>query len=101
MTGTSANARRCGLDIDQAAVARSRERRAMRANILKSTMVAIGPRRECFATDLLHDSVLRDPTDRNHQRNDPRIPLTTINNDGVRVVSFARVTLPDRQEETR
>jgi hypothetical protein len=35
---------------------------------------------------LLHDSVLLDPTDRNHQRNDPRIPLTTINNDGVRVV---------------
>jgi uncharacterized protein (DUF2235 family) len=79
-----ANARRCGLDIDQAAIVRSRERSALPANI-KFHDVAVGPRRECFVTDLLHASVVFDPNDRNHQRNDPRIPLTRIDNDGVRV----------------
>jgi uncharacterized protein (DUF2235 family) len=79
-----ANARRLGLDIDQAAIDANRTHSA-EAGTIKRHDVAVGPRRDIFPTDLLHVSVQLDPNDHDHQRNDPRVPLTRIDNDGKRV----------------
>ena len=77
-----ANARRHGLDIDQAAVDRTEKHSTDPRNI-KPHHVAVGPRRETFPTDLLHQSVQLDPNDTSHQRNDPTVALTRIDNDGT------------------
>ncbi len=79
-----ANARRHGLDIGQAAIDNNRARSAKPGNI-KPHDVAVGPKRDVFPTDLLHGSVQLDPNDKSHQRNDPRIALTRIDNDGKTV----------------
>jgi hypothetical protein len=77
-----AAALREGLPIDPVAVAANRAH-AAHAMDIKEHRHAIGPKRLILSADLLHMSVVLDPTDRGHQRNDPTIPLRRATNEGT------------------
>ena len=77
-----ANAIREGLPIDRAAVEANRIHATL-AMDTREHKHAIGPPRRILAADLLHTSVVIDRNDRNHQRNDPAVPLRRAANDGT------------------
>jgi hypothetical protein len=76
-----ANARRDKLPISQDAIDTNRKLTAEKQDI-KEHKVAIGPRRTTFDEDFLFSGVQLDPTDKNHQHNDPKKPLRRIDIDG-------------------
>jgi uncharacterized protein (DUF2235 family) len=75
------NARRHGLQISQAAIDANLAHKTLKQDI-KEHLVALGPDRRIRPTDLLHASIQLDPTDREPQRNDPRMPLARIDDAG-------------------
>jgi uncharacterized protein (DUF2235 family) len=75
------NARRHGLKVSQAAIDNNLVHKTLKQDVSEHD-VALGPERRIRPTDLLHLSVQLDPTDKERQRNDPRVPLARIDDAG-------------------
>jgi len=76
------NARRHGITFDEAKVAENLAHAKLLADI-KEHDVALGPDRHIRPADFLHSSVKLDPTDKDRQHNDPKIPLARIDDAGL------------------